>query len=96
MSLAAGKAPGVEALTVTSLPVFRGSWKHPRHFQSSFRQLRDPCAAACPFCWLFWKALVIACFRISFPFYTNNIPITLKHIFPLKKKVRTESGIAFY
>lgn len=75
------------------LPVFRGSWKHPGHFQRSSKRdwKRQKCSvthvlAACHFCWLFWKSLVINFFRISFPFYTKNIPITLKHIFPFFKK----------
>lgn len=52
--------------------------------------------AACCFCWLFWKLLVMNYFRIPFPFSMKNIPITSTHIFPFKKEVGTERGIAFY
>lgn len=93
-------APGLEERLVEwrhwqwhLLPVCRGSWKHPRRFQRSFKHgwktqkcSVTPVLAACHFCWLFWKPLVINHFRISLPFYIKNIPIALKHIFSLKKK----------
>lgn len=69
------------------LVVFKHAWKMWKY--SVTRVL-----AACHFCWLFQKLLVINFnhFGIPFPFSIKNIPIVLTHILPLKNEPGDREG----